>query len=102
MAKKTLLETLQPRPSVEDLDKIAEQIHQASTLPTDHRTASPNARAATVPTAKKQVEPAESDQHRLTIDLPRWLVNTIKVEGKKNGITVRGMILAALLEKYGR
>lgn len=98
MAKKTLLDTLLPRPSVEDLDKIAEQIHQASAA------AMPLPRAAAQLPAKKQAEPAvaESDQHRLTIDLPRWLVNTIKTEGKKNGITVRGMILAALLEKYGQ
>lgn len=94
MAKKTLLDTLMPRPSVEDLDKIAEQIHQASAP------AAPLGRSAAP--AKKQPEPAENDQHRLTIDLPRWLVNTIKAEGKKNGITVRGMILAALLEKYGQ
>lgn len=99
MAKKTLLETLQPRPSVEDLDKIAEQIHQSASP--HMASATPSSRTAKPSPAKREAEPpVGNDQHRLTIDLPRWLVNAIKIEGKKNGITVRGMILAALLEKY--
>jgi NRPS condensation-like uncharacterized protein len=82
MTKKTLLDTIKPATTVEDLDKIAEQIHS---------------------TGKQNKAPKEEDedqQHRLTIDLPKWLVKTIKAEGKKNGQTVRGVILASLLEKF--
>lgn len=98
MAKKSLLDTLAPRPSVADLDRLAEQIHQTPVAPAVAE--KPKITASPPPAAKKTAEAVASDQHRLTIDLPRWLVEAIKNEGKKNGITVRGMILAALLEKY--
>lgn len=93
MAKK-LMDTLQPRPNAADLDKIAEQIFAAA--PPPHSTTRQPARQKTA------AAPAEDEnvQHRLTIDLPKWLVERLRSEGKRNGITVRGMILANLLEKY--
>ncbi len=93
MLKKKLIDTLEPRPTVEDLDKLAEQIHQTSAT-------APTASRGMPSPVKKEAEPVESDQHRLTIDLPRWLVSAIKTEGKKNGITARGVILSILLEKF--
>ena len=83
MMKKTLLDSIKPTSSVEDLDKIAEQIHSSGKQP-----------------KAPQVDDDDDQQHRLTIDLPKWLVKTLKVEGKKNGQTLRGIILATLLEKF--
>lgn len=102
MAKK-LMDTLIPRPNAADLDRIAEQIFSATppSLPV------PPAPPALVnpknaAPAKRAVSFAEEEnaQHRLTIDLPKWLVERLKSDGKRNGITVRGMILANLLETY--
>lgn len=84
MAKKSLLDTIKPSQTAEELDKIAEQIHSAG-------------RQSKAP-ARTAID--EAEQHRLTIDLPKWLVATIKAEGKENGLTVRGVILSILLEKF--
>ena len=84
MAKKSLFDTIKPAPTTEELDRMAEQIHNAGKKP---------AKPAPAPVA-------ENEQHRLTIDLPKWLVADITAEGKKNGQTVRGAILAVLLEKF--
>ncbi|MBI1228143.1 MAG: hypothetical protein GC192_23115 [Bacteroidetes bacterium] len=84
MAKKSLLDTIKPSQTAEELDKIAEQIHSAG-----KKTKTPLPSPAD-----------ENEQHRLTIDLPKWLVAAIKSEGKKNGLTVRGVILSILLEKF--
>lgn len=96
MARKKLMDTLQPRPNAADLDKIAEQIFAAA--PPPHSIA----RSRDGGIKQKTAAPAEDEnaQHRLTIDLPKWLVERLRSEGKRNGITVRGMILANLLEKY--
>jgi len=84
MAKKSLLDTIKPAQTAEELDKIAEQIHSAGKKP---KSALPH--------------PADgNEQHRLTIDLPKWLVAAIKSEGKKNGLTAKGVILSLLLEKF--
>ncbi len=84
MAKKSLLDTIKPAQTAEELDKIAEQIHSAGKKP-----------------KAVQSQPTEAnEQHRLTIDLPKWLVAAIKSEGKKNGLTARGVILSVLLERF--
>ncbi len=120
MAKKSLLDTLQPKPSAADLDRIAEQIHSGQTVaaapaPQVQAAPPPPTQKVAAPVAvekgsKKNTQPspalpaAQTDdasaQHRLTIDLPKWLVEQIRTDGKKNGQTVRGVILAHLLEKY--
>ena len=82
MTKKSLIDTIKPAKTAEELDMIAEQIHNAGK------------------NAKSPILADPNEQHRLTIDLPKWLVATIKSEGKKNGQTVRGVILAILLEKF--
>jgi hypothetical protein len=38
--------------------------------------------------------------HRLTLDLPPWLVEKIKAETERNGQTMRGLILTMLLERF--
>ncbi len=88
MAKKSLLDTIKPARTAEELDKIAEQIHGGG---------------GSITKSTKSPTPPQQDmneQHRLTIDLPRWLVATIKAEGKQNGQTIRGVILAVLLERF--
>ena len=82
MERKTLLGTIKPGNTVEDLDKIAEQIHSGDKQ------------------AKLHQMENEEQQHRLTIDLPKWLIKIIKEEGKKNGQTTRGVILASLLNIF--
>lgn len=86
MAKKSLLDTIKPVRTAEELDKIAEQIHGGGSNKT-----------VKAPTPPQQ---DMNEQHRLTIDLPRWLVATIKAEGKQNGQTIRGVILSVLLERF--
>ena len=99
MAKK-LMDTLIPRPNAADLDRIAEQIFAAPPPSLAAQSSSPKPKTSAP--AKRENQPVEEEnaQHRLTIDLPKWLVERLKSEGKRNGITVRGMILANLLEKY--
>ncbi len=86
MAKKSLLDTIKSARTAEELDKLAEQIHGGGSNKT-----------AKTPTPPPQ---DMNEQHRLTIDLPRWLVATIKAEGKQNGQTIRGVILSVLLERF--
>ncbi len=38
--------------------------------------------------------------HRLTLDLPPWLVEKIREETERNGQTMRGLILTMLLERF--
>jgi hypothetical protein len=88
MAKKSLLDTIKSPNTAEELDKIAAQIHGGG---------SPAGKSTKTPTLPQE---DLNEQHRLTIDLPRWLVATIKAEGKQNGQTIRGVILSVLLERF--
>ncbi len=97
MAKKSLLDTLAPKPTASDLDRIAEQIHAANPVPNAPAGPAKTSREAS-PTPPEPA--ADKSQHRLTIDLPRWLVEQIRNDGKKNGVTVRGVILGHLLNIY--
>lgn len=99
-----MLDTLGPKSSAAELDRIAEQIH--GTKPTPPPVA-PQKVIATQPKTMKKASPAPppkmegtTAQHRLTIDLPKWLVEQIRLDGKKNGVTVRGVILGHLLNIY--
>jgi hypothetical protein len=38
--------------------------------------------------------------HRLTLDLPSWLVDKMKEETERNGQTMKGYILNILLQKF--
>lgn len=38
--------------------------------------------------------------HRLTLDLPPWLIEKMKAETERNGQTMRGFILTMLLERF--
>jgi hypothetical protein len=38
--------------------------------------------------------------HRLTLDLPTWLVDKMKIETERNGQTMKGYILNILLQKF--
>lgn len=40
------------------------------------------------------------DKHRLTIDLPAWLVDKMKEDTGHTGQTLKGIVLQLLLEKY--
>lgn len=107
MAKKSLLDTLTPKPSAADLDRIAEQIHDAKPAVKPPVAPKSTPTPATKAPAKKAAAPPppapvddENAQHRLTIDLPKWLVEKIRTDGKKNGVTVRGVILGHLLRIY--
>lgn len=52
--------------------------------------------------SKSQVEkPAKTgEKHRLTIDLPAWLVDKMKEDTEHTGQTLKGIVLQLLLEKY--
>ena len=102
MAKKSLLDTLTPKTSAAELDLIAEQIHGLNT----EQPAAPSPKTpakqskSTAPPSPTPPAEVENVQHRLTIDLPKWLVEQIRQDGKKNGVTVRGIILGHLLNIY--
>ena len=38
--------------------------------------------------------------HRLTLDLPPWLIEKMKAETERNGQTMRGFILTMLLDRF--
>ena len=38
--------------------------------------------------------------HRLTLDLPPWLIEKMKAETERNGQTMRGLILTMLLDRF--
>ena len=46
--------------------------------------------------------PAKSGKnvHRLTLDLPPWLIEKMKAETERNGQTMRGLILTMLLDRF--
>lgn len=46
------------------------------------------------------IEKGSKNLHRLTLDLPPWLVEKIKTETGRNGQTMRGFILTMLLERF--
>lgn len=66
--------------SVAEKEAIAEKIHPQQVLET----------------------PAKGGKnlHRLTLDLPPWLVEKLKTETERNGQTMRGLILTMLLERF--
>lgn len=38
--------------------------------------------------------------HRLTLDLPIWLVEKMRLETERNGQTMKGMMLTMLLDRF--
>lgn len=53
-------------------------------------------------TAQAVETPTKSGKnvHRLTLDLPPWLIEKMKTETERNGQTMRGLILTMLLERF--
>lgn len=75
--KKSLGDTLKHTKSAEELDKIADHIHEP---------ANPESEAG--------------KPYKLSLELPTWLVKKMKTYGKSNGMTLKGIILVELLKKF--
>lgn len=69
--------------SLTEKETLADKIHEAPTLLPDD-TSDRKAKAL----------------HRLTLDLPTWLIDKMKVETERNGQTMKGLILTMLLDKF--
>jgi hypothetical protein len=84
---KSLKDTLTQRRtmSVTEKEAIVEQIHTAE-----------------VKVEKAPVRVTKSGQalHRLTLDLPIWLVEKMRLETERNGQTMKGMMLTMLLDRF--
>lgn len=79
----SLKDTLKKKPmSADDMERAAEAIHNK---PKD---------------IKDTKEVKTGDKHRLTIDLPAWLVKKMKKDTEHTGQTLKGIVLQLLLEKY--
>ncbi|MBL7818841.1 MAG: hypothetical protein JNL70_27830 [Saprospiraceae bacterium] len=69
-------------PTAKEVEELAEQIHNKSAL--------------TVPAPEEVTEEA---MHRLTLDLPKPLLETIRAEAKKRRYTIKGFLLM-LVDNY--
>ena len=74
---KKLGDTLSGKKTAEQLDKIADQIHETP-----------------------QAENEGEKPYKLSLELPTWLVKKMKAYGKSNGMTLKGIILVELLKKF--
>ncbi len=71
--------------SLSEKELLADKIHEAPIL------------------TSSQVENADKTAkalHRLTLDLPIWLIEKMKAETERNGQTMKGLILTMLLDKF--
>lgn len=68
--------------SLTEKETLADKIHEAPTLAED--------------TEDKKTK----SLHRLTLDLPTWLIDKMKAETERNGQTMKGLILTMLLDKF--
>ncbi len=72
----SLKDTIKKKPmTAEEMERAAEAIHKPKEIKT-------------------------GDKHRLTIDLPTWLVDKMKEDTEHTGQTLKGIVLQLLLEKY--
>ncbi len=71
--------------SLSEKESLADKIHETPT-----------------PTLIAEDAAAKSTKalHRLTLDLPTWLVDKMKIETERNGQTMKGLILTMLLDKF--
>ncbi len=80
----SLKDTIKKKPmTADEIEKAAEAIHQ--------------------PQKKETKAAPEKDarvKHRLTIDLPAWLVEEMKSDIEQTGQTLKGVVLQLLLDKY--
>ena len=74
--------------SLEEKESLADKIHET-------KTAAIVEQPAVVAVARDS-----KSVHRLTLDLPTWLVDKMKIETERNGQTMRGLILTMLLDKF--
>ncbi len=89
---KSLKDTLAKRRemSLTDKEALAEKIHTPEEKPLE-------------PSLEKSIEASPTKSvHRLTLDLPTWLVDKIKEETERNGQTIKGYILTTLLRNFGK
>ena len=68
--------------SLTEKETLADKIHEAPTLPEDME------------------DKKTKSLHRLTLDLPTWLIDKMKAETERNGQTMKGLILTMLLDKF--
>lgn len=94
----SLKDTIKKRPmTAAEIEKAAEAIHQQQGQQQPAQEAPPRPRE----TAKPAPMPTEEKtKHRLTIDLPAWLVVAMKSDIELTGQTLKGVVLQLLLEKY--
>jgi DNA-binding HxlR family transcriptional regulator len=83
---KSLKDTLTQRRTmtVTEKEAIVEQIHS-------------DAKPEKVPV---RVTKSGQGLHRLTLDLPIWLVEKMRLETERNGQTMKGMMLTMLLDRF--
>jgi hypothetical protein len=85
---KKLGDTLKSNKTAEQLDKIAEQIHEVHPV-------------APKKTVVVEPEPEELEKpHKLSLELPAWLIKEMKKYSKANGMTMKGIIIVELLKKF--
>ena len=70
------------QPSARQVEELADQIHNKSVAP-----------------PQDSEELTEEVMHRLTLDLPKSLLETIRTEAKKKRYTIKGFLLM-LVDKY--
>ncbi len=71
--------------SLTEKESLADKIHEAPILASN---------------PVENAEKAAKALHRLTLDLPIWLVEKMKAETERNGQTMKGLILTMLLDKF--
>ena len=70
--------------SLTDKETLADKIHEAAPTPLQEEDSTKTTKAL----------------HRLTLDLPTWLIDKMKAETERNGQTMKGLILTMLLDKF--
>lgn len=77
----SLKDTIKKKPlTAEEIEKATEDIHRKDSTYSS--------------------EGKEKGKHRLTLDLPIWLVEKMKIDTEHTGQTLKGIVLQLLLNKY--
>jgi hypothetical protein len=76
---KQLGETLKHNKTPEQLDAIADKIHE-----------------------RHEPENEDEKPYKLSLELPTWLVKQMKAYGKARGMTTKGVILVELLKTFNK